>query len=653
MQGPDLRVLSIETRFKHAVYPRLISPAESVESLFDFSTTAEKLVIGACAPLSFVQHEAEKAAETGTFTRTAMPIHDMLRWFASTQIRNVACLGGNLVTASPISDMNPLLASMGACVILSKMDGDSVSRRSVPVAEFFLRYRTVNIAPFEILERVEVPVLDQVFDYVKPFKQARRREDDISIVTSGMHLQLAVKDGSFVIKHAALAFGGMAPTTVMAVETAKVLIGSEFNRETFAKAEECLLTEFKLPEGVPGGQAAYRMALAASFLEKLYLSVVTELKADVEAITADPSAFASVSLPLPEVPSLDEEEISGLDNFLSAKKPSLFGVQTYPKPKVADGLEATILPKADIAGKDSAAAVGKASVHQSGALHCTGEAVYCDDIPMPPDLLHGSLILSTSCGSTFEALDAESALAIPGVVGVFTAEDIALLGGKNAWGPIQKDENIFHPIGEKIKTVGQVLGIVVGETLESAEMGARAAKVTYGPCDEKIIMTVEEAIASKSFYESTRHTLKRGEASVLESLNSPNDAKGDQKIGDIVTVAGSFSSGAQEHFYLETNATLAVPSESDTNLTIYCSTQAATKTQTYCASSTGTPAAKVVCRVKRLGGGFGGKETRRCVVTFLEECITSICCILTQTFSVFLPPAQRLLLPNEQAELCD
>ena len=88
------------------------------------------------------------------------------------------------------------------------------------------------------------------------------------------------------------------------------------------------------------------------------------------------------------------------------------------------------------------------------------------------------------------------------------------------------------------------------------------------------------------------------------------DFEGTPTVGDIVKVSGSFRLGAQEHFYLETNATLAVPSESDTNLTIYCSTQATAKTQNYCASATGTPASKVIVRVKCMGGGFGGKETR-------------------------------------------
>ena len=251
---PPAYVTTLETRFKHSVYPRLIYPGDSVESIFQVSASTNKIVFGGCTPLSFIQHEAERLSKNDPiFTRTLMPIHDMLRWFASTQIRNVACLGGNLVTASPISDMNPMLASMGANLVLSKLgeDDTTVVSRTVLVSEFFLRYRTVDIQTSEFLERIEVPVLAKVFEYVKPFKQARRREDDISIVTSGMRIKLVPKDGKFIIEHAALAFGGMAPKTVMAVKTAKVLIGSEFNRETFAKASECLMEEMKLPEKVP------------------------------------------------------------------------------------------------------------------------------------------------------------------------------------------------------------------------------------------------------------------------------------------------------------------------------------------------------------------------------------------------------------------
>lgn len=606
--------LWVETRFKNSIYPRLIYPGESIQPLYGFSASPEKIVIGACTPLSVIQHKSEKIGEDSIYTRTSMPMHDMLRWFASSQIRNVASLAGNLVTACPISDMNPLLASMGATLILSKLgdDNKSISRRVLPVSDFFLRYRTVDLESTEIVERIEVPVLAKTFEYVKPFKQARRREDDISIVTSGMKIRLVPNEGGFTIEHIAIAFGGMAPRTVMAVETAKTMIGAVFCKETFKKAEECLLNEMKLPESVPGGQAAYRMALASSFLYKFYISVVQELKDDISAIAADPSLFPSISRPLPPLPDLSDDEVSGSSNFLSAEKPSFSGVQTFPAPKVAKGAEENVLPNTDSARSNAADVVGKSKVHQSGALHCTGEALYTDDIPLPPGTLEASLILSSECGGVLESLDLKPCLAIPGVVGAFSAEDVKKLNGKNYLGPIVKDEFVFLPLGERVSMVGQVLGIVVGETLECAEMGARVAGVKYGPCDEKVILTCEEAIAANSFYEPTRHSLQTGDEAVIESLLATEDTKPDAKleVGSIVKVSGKFHSGAQEHFYLETNASIVIPSESDTNLTVYCSTQAVDKTQRFCASSTGTPAHKVVVRMKRMGGGFGGKETR-------------------------------------------
>lgn len=605
-----------ETRFKNSVYPRLIYPGESVESIYQVTAESEKVVFGGCTPLSYIQHEAERLSKANvSYSRTLMPIHDMLRWFASTQIRNVACLGGNLVTASPISDMNPMLASMGANLILSKLGDDlsTIERRSVPVSEFFLRYRTVDIQSSEFVERIDVPVLQNFFEYVKPFKQARRREDDISIVTSGMHIKLAPKDGVFLIEHAALAFGGMAPTTVMAAKTAQLLIGSPFTQETFDKASEALLSELNLPESVPGGQAAFRMTLATSFLYKFFLSVVEELKNDVKEIEANPDGF---SLPLPAIPQVDEKEQSGAASFLSAEKPSVSGVQTYPAPKVASGLEDKLLPNTDAAkAKGAIDTVGKPSTHQSGPLHCTGEATYCDDIMAPTGTLYASLILAREAGGVFEDIDQTVALSTPGVVGVFGAEDIKLLGGENVNGPIAKDEYYFLPVGERIGYVGQVLGVAVGETLDSAEAGAKAAKIKYGAPNGNVPVSIEDAIECNSFYDMTRNTIVRGDRSALESLKSIEDTSGDDlKVGDLVKVSGSFRNGAQEHFYLETNSTLVVPDEGDTNLTVYSSTQAATHTQESCASATGTPQSKVVVRVKRMGGGFGGKETRNCFV---------------------------------------
>jgi xanthine dehydrogenase/oxidase len=164
--------------------------------------------------------------------------------------------------------------------------------------------------------------------------------------------------------------------------------------------------------------------------------------------------------------------------------------------------------------------------------------------------------------------------------------------------------------------VGQVLGIVVAETLEQAELGARMVLVEYEACQDKIIVTIDDAIEASSFYEFSRHGMHRGDVSVLDSLESSEPTSpADPHVGDTITVSGTFHSGAQEHFYLETNSSLVIPSDGGTNLTIFSSTQAPTKTQVFCASATGLPQAKVAVKVKRMGGGFGGKETRSVFAT--------------------------------------
>ena len=215
-----------------------------------------------------------------------------------------------------------------------------------------------------------------------------------------------------------------------------------------------------------------------------------------------------------------------------------------------------------------------------------------------------------------ESIDIEPATKVDGVLNVYTYEDLVKIGGVNELGPIVHDELVFLPVGQMVRTVGQVLGIVVAESLEAAEEGARSIVVSYGPTVGKILVTIDDAIEASSYYENSRHTYHRGDVAVLEALRSSLGSSGSsQAVGDVVTVSGSFRCGPQEHFYLETNSSLVIPSEGNTNLTVYSSTQAPTKTQKFCASATATPSSKVAVKVKRMGGGFGGKETRSVFIT--------------------------------------
>jgi xanthine dehydrogenase/oxidase len=610
--------VGIETKFKHAVFPRLVRPMESVHTLYEVVETDTHFYVGACSSLSSLQSFCHKRMADKKSMKVAAPIHDMLRWFASTQIRNVACLGGNLATASPISDMNPMLAAMGATIVLAsrpRSDG-GIDRRTIPVKDFFLGYRTVDKKEIEVIERVEIPLAGK-FEYIAPFKQARRREDDISIVTSGMKMKLRPEGSSWIIDDISIAFGGMAPKTVMASKTMEALAGKKFEDSSFTEARAVMQNEFRMPEDVPGGQAEYRLTLACSFLHKFYLHCVNELKKEVES-----SDVGS----LPPVPVIDNEEESAVAGFLSAQKPSIGGTQSFPEPKVATGLEESHfagdndkVPKVSEAAKESTKmdSVGRPATHASGPLHCTGEASYTDDIPAPENLLHGSLILASKCHASLESIDITHALKIPGVFGVYTHQDIEKLGGDNRMGPILLDDVTFLPIGEKVDFVGQVLGIVVGLCQEIAEKGARAVNVQYSEEFEgNPIVSIEDAIKAESFWTDFRHEMKRG--GDVNKILSQTEVDGKE----LVVVEGSIRSGGQEHFCeyaclfgdctllislipvafiapntsdLEPNSTLAIPSESGTNLTIYASTQAPTKTQDFCARVTNTPAGKLVC----------------------------------------------------------
>lgn len=107
---------------------------------------------------------------------------EQLRWFAGAQIRNVSTIGGNIVTASPISDLNPLWIASRALFSVLSHGGAS---RIIEAKDFFLGYRKVDLKKDEILASVTLP-WSNPYEYVKEFKQAHRRDDDIALVNAGL-----------------------------------------------------------------------------------------------------------------------------------------------------------------------------------------------------------------------------------------------------------------------------------------------------------------------------------------------------------------------------------------------------------------------------------------------------------------------------------
>ncbi|WP_424932406.1 xanthine dehydrogenase molybdopterin binding subunit [Amaricoccus macauensis] len=228
--------------------------------------------------------------------------------------------------------------------------------------------------------------------------------------------------------------------------------------------------------------------------------------------------------------------------------------------------------------------------HDSAIKHVTGRAEYCDDIAEPAGTLHAYLGLSTRAHAKIVAVDLEAVKAAPGVVGVLTADDIP---GVNDVSPTGRhDEPIFAT--EKVEFWGQPMFAVVAETRDAARRAATLAKVTYE--DLPHALDPEAAQAADMGYVTPPLTLKRGDA--------PDAMKAAKH-----RIKGKLKIGGQDHMYLEGHIAFAIPGE-DEDVTVHSSTQHPSEAQHMVAHVLGVPSNAVTINVRRMGGGFGGKETQ-------------------------------------------
>jgi xanthine dehydrogenase/oxidase len=580
--------VGIEVKFKHAVYPMLISPCAVRElTACGLHAATGALHLGGAATLTAVEGalRAAVAASAPHAGRGWCALLAQLRWFAGRQIRNVATLGGNVITGSPISDLNPLWVALGATFVLAS--ASSPDGRAVPARGFFKGYRSVDCAPAEVLLRVEVPPTGAL-EFAREFKQSHRRDDDIALCNAGMRVSFehdASSLGGVRVAAAHLAFGGMAAATVAAPAAEAALVGAAWDRATLARALDALATDLPLPPGAPGGMVEYRRSLAASFFFKFFVHVAAELEAGV-------ASFAGCS------PVAEGERSAAA----AAHKPPPRGVQYFEKrrPDGAPGAP----PGADAGG------VGAPLMHASAELQACGEALYVDDVAPPPGLLHAARVGADRPHATLLSLDFSAARAAPGVAGVFGATDVP---GANAVGPVLHDELLFVPVGGEVTCVGALLAIVVADTEAQARAAARLVAATYA--DLPALLTVDDALAAGSFHTNARltgHVLARGDVDAVLAAAAAAAAAGDGD-GHARYFEGEVRCGGQEHFYLEPHGALLLPGEGDA-MEMLASTQAPTENQHAVAHVLGVPLHKVTCRVKRLGGGFGGKESRAALV---------------------------------------
>ena len=445
-------------------------------------------------------------------------------FFSGKQIRNVAAVGGNIMTGSPISDLNPIFMASKCTLRIASISED---KQVFFDENFYTGYRKNIVGPSEILVSIKVPFTTEN-QFFFAYKQARRRDDDIAIVNGAFSVTLKNEGTDHVISSIRMAFGGMGPTTLLAVKSSLHLEGQKFNDNIVELACDALKNELSLTPNAPGAMIRYRQSLVLSFFFKTFLAIRKQLGFDLA------------------------NENSAVEVF---EKEPLHSHQLFEVKNDAS----------------TVGALGKPLKHKAADHQVAGTAQYTDDMPHIEGELYAGLVLSSKAHAEILSIDTSTALAVPGVVEWVDSTD---LKERNEFAlAITKDELVFA--NTFVHCYGMVIGVILAQDQETAQKAARLVKVEYK--DLPAIITIEDAIKENSFHVVPNAGITDGDVeSVFKSATN--------------IVEGEMRTGAQEQFYLETQACIAIPKIENDEIQVWSSTQNPTLTQNTVAAVLGIPA---------------------------------------------------------------
>ncbi|XP_063788991.1 aldehyde oxidase-like [Pseudophryne corroboree] len=445
-------IVGPEMKFRGVFHPVIIFPVRVV----DLNLVTENdsgITLGAACSLTVLKDTLSEAVSRLPEEKTKLfcALLQQLSTLAGAQIRNTASVGGNIISRSTTSDLNPVLAAGGCLLNLASADGV----RQVPLDEtFFAASGSSFPRAEEILVSVHIPY-SRKGDHVSALRLAQRRENALPIVTAGMKVQF--EDSTDIIKAISIYYGGVGASTVSAKATSQALVGRHWEEDMLSEACRLILDEVSLPPSAPGGMVEYKRTLTISFLFKFYLEVLQALN------KMGPS----------------NPDISALQQFQSSPHEHNQTYQNVPED------QPTIDP------------VGRPIMHKSGVKHATGEAVYTDDMPCEDGELFLRFVTSSRAHAKIVSLDFSEALAQPGVYDVITADDIP---GKSDSTLDEAPPMLAHG---KVFCVGQLICAVLADTPARAKTAAAKVKIVYENV-EPVILTMEEAINNNSFYQPIR-----------------------------------------------------------------------------------------------------------------------------------------------------
>jgi xanthine dehydrogenase/oxidase len=604
-----------------ALDPQYLVDISAIPELQTVQVTDQGVELGGAVTLSRTIEVLAEVIATRDPAQTAglAAFREHLLIVANHQIRNEATLAGNVhiaVNLGFLSDVVPVLGTIGASVTVSSLGGsvaydildlpkDGDLPKEAIYTSFFIPYTTGRT-------------------YVRSYKIRRRDEDCHALVNAGLMVQL---DADWKVASCRIVYGGIhasydLPSTTYGVpfhpvalaRTEQALIGSRWNESTLRGALATLRLElngFSPPAGPAGpyeiGQVpfSFRTSVAENLFYKFFVAVAEEsgcypVPADVR------SAGESIARPLS----------SGKQYYNS-----------YPNE----------LPVSD------------PYVRLSAFLQTTGEAAYTHDMECPPNTLEAAYVYSLiSFGQYFYKLPLTTAFGVkgervdltvlrqflqdwhPDFVALITYEDVPVKAAN--WIGLGGDDPVFVPsldqvlpdgltpnrnfFPQHVTTIGAPIGLVVARNLLAARDLAAFVRTRCIEFRSQPARYFDDALAQKFFFEQNPPTspslthipeiTRPGSNSAW--LAAPHASPLIEGNGEFQVVSGVRRTGYQNHFYLETMNTVAVPGE-NRSITLNTPSQAIADNQYAAAAALGLPASDVQVRLTRIGGGFGGRQS--------------------------------------------
>ncbi|KAJ1963652.1 hypothetical protein GGI12_001932 [Dipsacomyces acuminosporus] len=520
---------------------------------FSGNTEAPKLVVGSCVTLAQVlewtQGMLASKTELQPYLSRIRALHDCLVRVAGPQVRNVATIGGHIAGSPPASDIIPLLLALDASIVFRSLEDKSgIAESALPLSEYIARVRSMAVAG-DIIVGIAIPLPQKnsaIATYVCSLKQSMRKANDTAVVGCGMRVDVDVQTGC--VADARFVFSGISQQGhCYAQDTVQELLGKQWNDPKFVESDllEACARDLAAQLTPNVDRAKYRVALATSLLYQFWTTSCQQLHLE------------------------GKRQDSAQDQL---------GYQ-QPQPVISQQTFAPV---------EEGALIGKTEPHMSALKHATGEAVYTDDIPPFAGEYYLGIVMSKRAHAKILSIDATKSLAMEGVYPkLFTHKDIP---GSNVWN-IFKDQEILA--SNKVHFYGQFIAGVIADSRETARMAAEQVVVEYE--DLPAIYTIDDAIEQNSFFDVVNQV---GDDDVAQAFaNSDHVFEGEARCG------------AQEHFYMEPHAVIVVPKGEDDEIEVHATTQSLMRCQSAVAHSLNIPLNRISCQTRRVGGGFGGKDS--------------------------------------------